>query len=78
MSGIVAFHRLASTLINSTSLALNAVLIRLVLRHSRFERKDFKSLFLLTCVGGFALSAVLLFVQPVGTCRTSVKNVAKE
>ncbi|KAH7684478.1 hypothetical protein AAVH_26455, partial [Aphelenchoides avenae] len=64
ITNIVTVHRYASTAINTFSLAFNAVLMWLAVRHSHFEKKQFKSVFMLTCTGGFLLSVVLLFSQP--------------
>lgn len=50
---------------HSTAFVLNLFLFFLILNHSRFEIKQFKWVFLMTCVGDLFLSAICLFSQPV-------------
>ncbi|KAH7721033.1 hypothetical protein AAVH_11500 [Aphelenchoides avenae] len=64
LTGIVAVHHYLATAIDSASLFLNAILLYLILNHSHFAMKEFKSIFMLTCMGDSMLSAVVLFGQP--------------
>ncbi|KAH7720659.1 hypothetical protein AAVH_11866 [Aphelenchoides avenae] len=64
LTGIVAVHHYLATSIDSASLFLNAILLYLILNHSHFAMKEFKWIFMLTCVGDSMLSAVVLFGQP--------------
>ncbi|KAH7702343.1 7TM GPCR protein [Aphelenchoides avenae] len=64
LTGVVAVHHQLATFIDSASLFLNAILLYLILNHSRFAMKEFKWIFMLTCAGDSMLSAIVLFGQP--------------
>ncbi|KAH7695205.1 7TM GPCR protein, partial [Aphelenchoides avenae] len=63
-AGLETVHRYLATAIDSTSLVFNAILLYLILYHSRFYMKEFKWIFMMTCVGDTLLSIVVLLGQP--------------
>lgn len=56
-------------MIDVTSLLFNAVLFYLIVNHSKFCIKQFKWVFMMTCVGDTLLTLVVLVGQPVGLSK---------
>lgn len=66
---IIYIHHFLATFVDTLAVFANVVLFYLIIFYSNFSIKEFKGVFLLTCVGDTVLSIVVLLGQPVSSNR---------
>lgn len=62
-----SMHHFAESIVSSTALVFNIVLLYLILRYSQFKEKSYKYILLMSCVADIWLVVVVFIGQPVGT-----------
>lgn len=68
-------HRYLTTALEIVAVLANFLLLYLIMFHSTFSIRQFKGVFLLTCIGDMVLCTVTLIGQPVGLLLTVLKLV---
>lgn len=70
----IRVHRYLSTVFETVALLANMILFYLIQANPSFSIRQFKSVFMLTCVGDTLLSVLVLFGQPVSTPHGRIIN----